>query len=55
MAGSKSRLEVTRFVQKSCTHLGPKLPRKIVETRVLEKLGCLVADTFALVNNCYRK
>ena len=55
MAGPKRRLEAAKFIQKRCTHPRPKLPRKIVEPRVLEKMVCLVADTFALVSNCYRK
>ena len=47
MAGPISRLEARRFVQKRCTHQRPKLPRKIIEIRVLEKKVRLVADTFA--------
>ena len=45
MAGPKSRLEGTRFIQKRCTYLRPKSPRKIMEPRVLEKKVCLFADT----------
>ena len=52
---AEKSLEATRFVQKRCTHLRPKLSRKIVGPRVLEKKVCLVADTFTLVSNCYRK
>ena len=37
MAGPRSGLEATRIVQKGCTHQRPKLPRKIMEPRVLEK------------------
>ena len=43
----ENMLEATRFVQKRCTHQKPKLPRKIIELRVLEKKVRLVADTFA--------
>ena len=39
MAGPKSKLEATRFVHKRCTHLRPKLPRKIVEPRVFSVLN----------------
>ena len=42
----KSRLEATRSVQKRCTYLRPKSPRKIIEPRVLEEKVCLFADTF---------
>ena len=55
MAGPKSRLEATRFVRIRCTHLWPKLPRKVIEPRVLETMVCLIADAFALVSNCYHK
>ena len=47
MAGPKSRLETSTFVQKRCTHQRPKLPRKIIELRDLEKKVGLVTDTFA--------
>ena len=53
--GSKSVSEAPRFVHKGCTHVKPKLPRKLVGPRVLEKMVCLVEDTLALVNSCYRK
>ena len=43
---AESRLEATRFVQKRCTYLRPKSPRKIIEPRILEKKVCLFADTF---------
>ena len=42
---AKSRLEATRFVQKRCTFLRPKSPKKIIEPRVLEKKVCLFVDT----------
>ena len=45
MAGPKSKLEATRFVQKGVP-IKPKSPRKIIEPRVLEKKVCLFADTF---------
>ena len=40
---------------KGVTHQRPKLPRKIVEPRVLEKRVYLVTNTFTLISNCYRK
>ena len=43
---AETRLEATRFVQKRCIHLRPKLPRKIAEPRILERKACLFADTF---------
>ena len=46
MEGPKCRLEATRFVQKRCVHLRPKLPRKIIESLASEKKVSLVANTF---------
>ena len=45
MAGPKSKLEATRFVQKRCTYLA-EIAEEIIEPRVLEKEVCLFADTF---------
>ena len=53
--GAEKRVGSNKVCPKRCTHLRPKLPRKLIEPRVLEKMVCLVADTFALVSNCHRK
>ena len=59
MAGLKSGLEATRFVQKRCTYLRPKSPTKIIKPRVLKKKGLFICGHIYLVkqllpqtNNC---
>ena len=36
----------SKICPKKCTYLRPKLPRKIIEPRALEKNVCLFLDTF---------